>query len=118
MFYWCYQYNVCHNKKKTSEKESVNDIFSVIYQYWHKAPKVICSDFQCVAAIYQSNREPEYFRYTINIVDAFHSRGHKACSSAIHAQQFKNSHPGHTHMNDSGLWERSFLYVLFFCLPC
>ena len=90
------------NKTKQGEKESVNDIFSVIFQYYHKAPKIICSDYQCVAAIYAANREPDFFRDTINFVDAFHSRGHKKCSSAVHAQQFKNAHPAHATMNDSG----------------
>ena len=95
---------VKNNKTHSGEKESVNDIFSVIFQYYHSAPKVICSDYQCVAGIYQANREPDFFKETINMVDAFHSGGHKKCSSAVHAQQFKNSHPAHSHMNDSGIF--------------
>ena len=84
----------------------------MIFQYYHKAPKVVCSDYQCVAAIYAANREPDFFKHTINFVDAFHSRGHKKCSSAVHAQQFKNAHPAHATMNDSGLH----VCVLYFCI--
>ena len=86
------------------ETESINDIFSVVFQCWHKAPKVIVSDYHCVGAVYQANREPDFFKRTVNMVDAFHSRGHSKCSSGIHAQQFKSSHPEHAIMNDSGLY--------------
>ena len=97
------------------ETESINDIFSVVYQYWHEAPKVIVSDYHCVGAVYQANREPDYFKPTVNMVDAFHSRGHSKCSSGIHAQQFKSTHPEHAIMNDSGLEaNKSVFYFLFF----
>lgn len=85
----------------------------MIFQYYHKAPKVVCSDYQCVAAIYAANREPDFFKDTINFVDAFHSRGHKKCSSAVHAQQFKNAHPAHATMNDSGLHVFVYIFYIF-----
>lgn len=84
------------------DQESINDIFSVLFQYWKTPPKVCVADFQCNAAVYISNREPEHFKEMVNIVDQFHSTDHVQCSPAVNAKYFKMANHRHSLMNDSG----------------
>ena len=95
------------------DQESINDIFSILFQYWREPPKVCVADFQCNTAVYIANREPFHFKTMVNMVDQFHSCVHVQCSPTVHAKYYKMANHRHSLMNDSGL-----LYFILYFILC
>ena len=93
--------------------EGLNDIFSLLFMYWHEPPKVIVADFQCNEGVYMTNREPTWYKYVLHVVDQFHSEPHVTCSPTVHAKSFKNANHHHSQMNDSGKFS---FFILFLFL--
>ena len=48
-----------------------------------RAPDVVIYDFACALMEYALNREPEYFKYTLFLLDGLHKWNHSACSPAF-----------------------------------
>lgn len=48
-----------------------------------RAPDVVIYDFACSLMEYALNREPEYFKYTLFLLDGLHQWNHRACSPAF-----------------------------------
>ena len=75
MALWC-PHLVCLGFHKMPICEGRNDVFSAVFCYWEKAPKVIIYDFACQLGPYCMVREPEFFKNTLFAVDQMHANGH------------------------------------------
>jgi hypothetical protein len=47
-----------------------------------KAPEVVVYDFACQLHEYCLNREPEYYKHTLFVIDKLHQWNHSDCSLA------------------------------------
>jgi hypothetical protein len=71
---------------------------------------LIVYDFGCALADYCLQREPEFFRDTLFVVDRFHEQGHKTCSPASRASSYDRHpllHDLNTQLAESGNSELS-----------
>jgi hypothetical protein len=62
--------------------EGRDDVFSALLCYFDTAPSVVIYDFACQLAPYCRNREPEFFKNTLFVIDEMHAKGHSNCSQA------------------------------------
>ena len=100
-----------------AKTEGLNDVFGPLFEFWQTAPTVFVADFNCNAAVYCQNREPDFWEFCLFLIDSMHAMDHTRCSHAFHAATFKRANAEHSRMNDSGAL---FFFVLFFlvCLFC
>ena len=63
--------------------EGRNTPFSFLLTRLPKPPKVVVFDFACQLMEYCLNREPEYFKHVLFLLDGFHKWNHKTCSTAF-----------------------------------
>lgn len=78
---WC-THGVCYGFHVIPQGEGRNDVFSAIYTRFKVAPEVVVYDFACALGPYCMQREAEYWRDTLFVIDRFHASGHKTCSAA------------------------------------
>ena len=64
----------------TEDCESPRTPFDIFKTRFKKAPSTIIYDNACKLHSFCLNREPDFFKNTLFLVDRFHYRGHKACS--------------------------------------
>lgn len=89
MALWC-PHLICLGFHKIPACEGRNDVFSAIFKYWEHAPKVVIYDFACQLGSYCIQREPEFFRDTLFVVDEMHANGHTHCSQACFVSNYMN----------------------------
>ena len=89
MALWC-PHLVCLGFHKIPSCEGRNDVFSAILRYWECAPKVVIYDFACQLGPYCMQREPEFFKNTLFVVDEMHANGHTHCSQACFVSNYMN----------------------------
>ena len=66
-----------------SYAESPRFLFSLLLEFWEKAPDIILYDNACHAQEYAFNREPDFFKNSRFCIDKFHYRNHIACSRSF-----------------------------------
>lgn len=64
------------------DAESPRTLFEAIMTRWETAPHVVVYDNACHAHAYFLNREPEYARDMVCLVDTLHYKGHTGCSQS------------------------------------
>lgn len=100
MCVWC-PHSICYGFHCIPNAEGHNDIFSVIYTRWEKAPDVVVYDFACALQPYCMLREPEFFSHTLFVVDAFHAKGHTRCGRAAFLTNYCETNPALLLVNSS-----------------
>lgn len=100
MALWC-PHLVCLGFHKMPSAEGRNDVFSAIFKYWKKAPKVIIYDFACQLGPYCMSREPKFFRDTLFAIDEMHANGHTHCSQACFITNYMQVRPNLMAVNSS-----------------
>ena len=89
MALWC-PHLICLGFHKIPVCEGRNDVFSAILRYWEHAPDVVIYDFACQLGPYCMQREPEFFKDTLFVVDEMHANGHTQCSQACFISNYMN----------------------------
>ena len=74
-----------------SYSESPRFLFSLLLQYWERAPSLILYDNACHASEYCVNREPDFFKNSVFVIDKFHYRNHTACSRSFNSCLYPNA---------------------------
>ena len=71
-----------------SYSESPRFLFSLVLEYWEKAPDIIMYDNACHASEFCLNREPTFFKNSRFLIDKFHFINHKACSRTFDSRLY------------------------------
>lgn len=100
MALWC-PHLVCLGFHQIPKAEGRNDVFSALFKYWEKAPKVVLYDFACQLGPYSMAREPEFFKDTLFAVDEMHANGHFNCSQAAWVSNYMQVRPRLQTINSS-----------------
>lgn len=100
MALWC-THLVCIGSHKMSEAEGRDDLFSALLCYFDTAPSVVIYDFACQLAPYCRNREPEFFKDTLFVIDEMHAKGHSNCSQACFLSNYMQTRPDLLAVNSS-----------------
>ncbi|XP_077986107.1 uncharacterized protein LOC144440592 [Glandiceps talaboti] len=85
------QHKVCLGFEVMKQHESPATPFKIIKQRFQRAPRIIVYDNGCKLHQYCLNREPEFFKHTIFLVDRLHWCNHTGCSSGYNMNVYKNS---------------------------
>ncbi|GAA95530.1 uncharacterized protein L969DRAFT_101633 [Mixia osmundae IAM 14324] len=88
---WC-THLVCYGFHFFESSEGRNDIFSALYCHFERAPKVVIYDYACALGPYCMQREPEYFKDTLFLIDEMHSKSHTKCTSSAFSGAYMNTH--------------------------
>ena len=67
--------------------ESTRTLFEAISIHWLTPPAVVVYDNSCHAMTYALNREPEWFKSVMWIIDAMHFLGHTGCAHCFNIKQ-------------------------------
>ena len=100
MIAWC-KHRIAVGFHIIPRQEGRNDVYSVLYQRWQKAPRTIVYDFACQLHKYSITREAVFFRDTKHVIDEHHSDNHTACSEAYRMKPYKQYNDEWTFFNDS-----------------
>ena len=98
MTFWC-KHLTCLGFHIMPRAEGRNDVFSALYTYWPKAPKVVIYDFACQLSQYCMVREPEFFKNTLFAIDRMHAAGHVGCSESSFLSHHDTTNPSLLHVN-------------------
>jgi hypothetical protein len=100
MALWC-PHVVCLGFHIMPIAEGRNDVFSALFKYWDKAPKVVVYDFACQLSEYCMKREPEFFKDTLFVIDRMHASGHTGCSQSSFISHHEQTNPSLKTINSS-----------------
>ena len=104
----CARHGVLIGRHMIKKGEGVNDIFSPIYCYWRKPPKIAISDFMCVGLPYGMSRDVKNWKGTLGALDEFHgAHNHFACSIAWSMQRKKDCLDDWFVLKDQGCEQRN-----------
>lgn len=88
IFLWFCKHGVCYSSYVLPGAEGRDEAFSFLLKYLKKPPKYVIYDFACALHSYCLNREPEFFKNTIFLVDYFHWLGHVACAQSYNINEY------------------------------
>eukprot|EP00889_Picochlorum_renovo_P002359 jgi/Picre1/29389/NNA_004777.t1 len=74
------QHGVAYASFIIKNAEGRDEPFTFLTCYLKKAPRVVVYDFACALMDYCLNRAPDFFKFTLFVVDAFHWVNHVACA--------------------------------------
>lgn len=97
---WC-QHSICLGFHCIPRGEGRNDVCSVLYTHWRKAPRRVVYDFACALGPYCLIREADFFADTQFVIDDFHAKGHTKCSSAAFLKTYAGVDPSLLNINSS-----------------
>lgn len=86
-FVYCLDCNNCVGFVAMPDAESPRTLFEVIYVHWPTQPEVVVYDNSCHAMTYALNREPEWFKSVVWIIDATHFPGHTGCAHSFNIKR-------------------------------
>jgi len=86
--FFCLKHGFCYGFHVMPFSEGRNDPFSVLKTYLRKAPKIIVYDFACSLEEYCLNRDPDWFRDTLFVIDRFHWKNHYGCPKAFNMSNY------------------------------
>eukprot|EP00889_Picochlorum_renovo_P007449 jgi/Picre1/34479/NNA_001947.t1 len=77
------QHGVAYASFIIKNAEGRDEPFTFLTCYLKKAPRVVVYDFACALMDYCLNRAPDFFKFTLFVVDAFHWVNHVACARSF-----------------------------------
>ncbi|XP_077987997.1 uncharacterized protein LOC144442507 [Glandiceps talaboti] len=89
IFTVCCPHKVCYGFQLMKQVESPAVPFSIIMTRFPTAPQIIIYDNCCKLHQYSLNREPEFFKNTLFLVDRLHWKNHTGCSSGYNMNVYK-----------------------------
>ena len=84
---YCLDCENCVGFVAMRDAESPRTLFEAIYIHWPTPPAVVVYDNSCHAMTYALNREPEWFKSVVWIIDAMHFLGHTGCAHCFNIKQ-------------------------------
>ncbi|GAA94394.1 hypothetical protein E5Q_01045, partial [Mixia osmundae IAM 14324] len=97
---WC-NHLVCYGFHFIETSEGRNDIFTALYCFFRRAPRVVVYDFACALGPYCMQREPDYFKKTLFLIDELHAKSHTKCTSNAFVSKYMAHHKEVRHINTS-----------------
>ncbi|XP_070537887.1 uncharacterized protein [Ptychodera flava] len=85
------KHKVCLGFQVMKHHESPALPFKIIRQRFQTAPKIIIYDNACKLHQYCLNREPDFFKHTMFLVDRLHWCNHTGCSSGYNMDTYKSN---------------------------
>ena len=73
-------HGICYLISIIEKIEGRDELYSFLTCYLQVASRVIIYDFACALHEYCLNRLPDFFRYTLFIIDRLHWKNHKNCA--------------------------------------
>ena len=70
-----------------SYSESPRFLLYALLQYWETPPPIVYYDNSCHALEYALNREPDFIKDTLFLVDRFHYPNHSSCSRTFDSRR-------------------------------
>ncbi|XP_066929541.1 uncharacterized protein [Clytia hemisphaerica] len=74
------QHGICYGYQVMHKEESPDTPFTIFKTRFPIAPKMVVYDNCCALHAYCLNRDPEFFKDTLFLIDRFHWKNHRACS--------------------------------------
>lgn len=89
IFSWFCRHGVCYGFYIIPDAEGRNEAFSFLIKHFETPPEVVIYDFACSLQEYCLNREPEFFKNTKFVFDAFHWPNHNSCAESYDIRVYK-----------------------------
>lgn len=86
----CLKCSECIGFHMMPSSESPRTLFEVLFTRWPVAPSVVVYDNGCNAHTYVLNREPDWCKDTLYVVDKLHYKGHVACSIGYNIAEYED----------------------------
>jgi hypothetical protein len=83
MFFFCAKHKICLGFAVLTEPESEKSVFDMLWTRFRIPPDFVIYDNGCNLSEFGLNREPEFMKLLLALVDGLHYKGHTNCSKAF-----------------------------------